>query len=324
MIRVNKILVGYDFSKGADRALVEAARIARKTDATVIIACVEVMHRDLQSMETNAATRSEKLHQQLEERWKSLNGEAAGLFDALKTEYSVLRDVAAAPALLQFADDEGIDLIVVGTHGRRGLRRMLMGSVAEEIVRKAPCTVLTARHHDVKLGDDFHRTILAPVDFSSHSLRALRHARAIADLFDHDLLVLHVLEERLHPAFYNTGMFSQYDFDPDIEDRTKAELARFYQAAGGPEVRTDYAVRRGHAVKEIVQAARESDPSMIVMATHGLTGLDHFLMGSVAEKVVRHAESPVVTIKSFGRRLVEDPLVEAYKDYTESTKSNDA
>jgi nucleotide-binding universal stress UspA family protein len=307
MIRIQKILVGYDFSKGADRALLEAARVARKTGAEIHVVSVEVMHRDLQSMEANAATRSDKLRSELEKRWLALNGDAAGLFEKLTVHYEVLRDVAAAPAILEYADEKAVDLIVVGTHGRRGLRRMLMGSVAEEIVRKAPCTVLTARQGELKAGDDFHRTIVAPVDFSSHSLRALRHAREIADLFDHDITVVHVLEERLHPAFYNTGMFSQYDFDPDIEARTSEELTRFVNAAGGPIVRTKFEVRRGHAVREIVQVAKEAEPSMIVMATHGLTGFDHFLMGSVAEKVVRHSESPVITVKSFGRRLVEDP-----------------
>lgn len=308
MIRIQKILVGYDFSKGADRALLEAARIARKTGAEIHVVSVEVMHRDLHSMETNAATRSDRLRDELASRWSTLNGDAPGQFEDLTVHYDVLRDVAAAPALLEYAEDVAVDLIVVGTHGRRGLRRMLMGSVAEEIVRKSHCTVLTARQGELKAGDDFLRTIVAPVDFSSHSLRALRHAREIAHLFDHDVTVLHVLEERLNPAFYNTGMFSQHNFDAAIVDRTRAELSRFVEAAGGPPVGMRLEVRRGHAVREIAQAAKETEPSMVVMATHGLTGFDHFLMGSVTEKVVRHSDSPVITVKSFGRRLVEDPV----------------
>lgn len=322
MIRIQKVLVGYDFSNGADRALVEGARIARRTGGQLIIAYAEVMHRDLNSMQADAATRSAKLKDDLSERWKALNGDADGVFDELPVKYEVLRDVAAGPALLEYADSEAVDVIVVGTHGRRGLRRMLMGSVAEEVVRKAPCTVLAVSGGKTKTTDAFHRTIIAPVDFSEHSLRAVKHARAFADLFDHDLVLLHVLEERLHPAFYNTGMFSQYDFDPGIESRTMAELETFYQAAGGEHVRVEYLVRRGNAISEIVRAAREHEPSMIVMATHGLTGLDHFLMGSVTEKVVRHSESPVLTIKSFGRRLIEDPDSEAYPTQTRESSAS--
>lgn len=306
MVRTDKILVGHDFTSFSDAALLEAARFARRLGAEIHVAFVEVLHRDLNSMEANAASRSERLRSELQKRFSSIGGDADGIFSGINIQYEVLRDVAAGPALLAYAADHDIDLIVMGSHGRRGIQRMLMGSVAEEVVRKAPCPVMTTHDTLERTLELPRRTIIAPVDFSQHSLLAVRNARELAAAIETDIVMVHVLEERLHPAFYNTGMFSQYDRIPDIEDRATKELKRFFEQAGGPDVPADYYVRRGHAVREITRLAREQSPSLIVMATHGLTGLDHFLLGSVTEKVVRQAESPVLTIKSFGKRLVDD------------------
>jgi nucleotide-binding universal stress UspA family protein len=308
MINIKEILVGYDFSKYADQALIEAGRMARKTDARLHIVYVEVMHRDLNSMEVNAATRSDRLKSDLMHRWATMTEESNGLFAEVEMQFAVLRDVSAGAALLEYAAEEDIDLVVVGTHGRRGLRRMLMGSVAEEVVRKATCPVMTIKANG-EGGDGFHRSIIAPVDFSKHSIRAVRHAKEIAGIFDYDVVLMHVLEEQLHPAFYNTGTFSQYEYDPNIEHRANEALSRVYDEAGGPDVRVHYLVKRGNAVQQIVAVAREHSPSMIVMATHGLTGIDHFLMGSVSEKVVRHSDVPVFTVKSFGRQLTDEPTI---------------
>lgn len=306
MVRINRILVGHDFTSFSDAALLEAARIGRRLEAEVHVAFVEVLHRDLNSMEANAATRSERLRSELQKRFSSIDGDADGIFKDVNVRFEVLRDVAAGPALLAYADENDIDLIIVGTHGRRGFQRMLMGSVAEEVVRKATCPVLTMHDKLDRALELTSRRIVAPVDFSQHSLQAVRNAKELAHVLKSDLLLVHVLEERLHPAFYNTGMFSQYDAVPDIENRAQEELHRFFEQASGPDVTVDYQVRRGNAVREITRTAREQSPALIVMATHGLTGLDHFLMGSVTEKVVRQSECPVLTVKSFGKRLVDE------------------
>ncbi|MFW5973216.1 MAG: universal stress protein [Bacteroidota bacterium] len=307
MIRIDRILVGHDFSSFSDAALLEAARLSRRVGAAVHVAFVEVLHNELPHVEVNAASRVDYFRGELRKRFSSMANGYEQYFDGVELHYEVLRDVAAAPALIAYAEETKIDLIVVGTHGRRGVRRLLMGSVAEEVVRRAPCPVLTINEELSAIAEFPGRTIVAPVDFSKHSLLAVRHVKELASAMDVDVVLTHVLEERLHPAFYNTGMFSQYDDIPNIDQRISKELKAFFEKAEGPEVGVEYAIRRGHAVKEIVRVAREYAPSMIVMATHGLTGLDHFLLGSVTEKVIRHAERPVLTIKSFGKRLVDDP-----------------
>lgn len=307
MLRIDKILVGHDFTSYSDAALLEAVRLGRWLNAEVHVAFVEVLHGDVSIPETADADRSADLRSALEKRFSHIDGETPEVFSELKIRFEILRDLAAGPGLLTYADENDIDLIIVGTHGRRGFQRMLMGSVAEEVVRRAPCPVLTVRNQLDDVLELRKRRVVAPVDFSEHSLLAVRHAKGMARTTDSDLLLVHVLEENLHPSFYNTGVFSQYDAMPDIEERVIKELKEFNERAGGPDVDVDFLVKRGHAVREITRTAREHAPSIIVMATHGLTGLDHFLMGSVTERVVRQSEGPVLTIKSFGRHLVDLP-----------------
>lgn len=185
-----------------------------------------------------------------------------------------------------------------------------MGSAAEEVVRMASCPVIVTRRTEAKTSEPHgQNAILVPVDFSRHARVALRHAKELAGLFNARLDLLHVVEEQLHPAFYNTGVFSIYDMIPNIEARAEEELETFFKETEGPEVAVAFHVRHGNAAHEVVGFARERVPIMIVMATHGLKGMEHFLLGSVAEKVVRLAACPVFTVKAFGKMLVPTPML---------------
>jgi nucleotide-binding universal stress UspA family protein len=229
-------------------------------------------------------------------------------------ETVVLRDLSAAGAITRYAGEQAIDVVVMGTHGRRGLRHLLLGSVAEEVVRQSPCPVLTVPETMTtgRLGEGALR-ILVPVDFSTHAKEALRSAKALAALTGGQLDLLHVVEEVMHPAFYNTGAISVYDVQPDIEEKARYHLKRIDEETGPATLPVHYAVQSGYAAAEITDYAKANGIDLIVMATHGLTGLAHFFMGSVAEKVVRTAPCPVFVVKSFGKPLLTSatPEVEA-------------
>jgi nucleotide-binding universal stress UspA family protein len=243
---------------------------------------------------------------------EGLEQEDGGSASPVRFEPVVVRDIAAAPAIVTYAQEQDIDLIVMGTHGRRGIRRLLLGSTAEEVVRTAPCPVLTTRPPETPAAAlDGINAILVPVDFSRHARTALRHAKALAALYHTRLDLLHVIEEQMHPAFYNTGVWSIYDVVPNIEGKALEELETFYEETKGPRIDAAYHVRHGQAAHEIAVFAREQDSDLVVMATHGLRGLEHFLLGSVAEKVVRRSPVPVFTVKAFGKTLVPDPAHDA-------------
>jgi nucleotide-binding universal stress UspA family protein len=186
-----------------------------------------------------------------------------------------VRDIAKVAKRL------GVDLIVIGTRGRTGLTGMLMGSVARGVVRAAHCPVVCIQP-GAEAKPAFAGRIVCPVDFSATSRRAMLTAAELAQRLDAELVLLHVRPKPL-------GATARED--------AEARLACWRRNAEdcGAEVTTTCAERTSPAA-EIVAYARNHDCDLIVMGTHGRTGLLHLLCGSVAEGVIRNAPCPVVTV----------------------------
>lgn len=285
MLNLKKILVARDFSQASDSAFQFALHIAERTGGEVHTVFAEVIHGPV-APPADEQDQGGKLAHRVAKR-------------------VVVRDVAAAPAILSYARDNDVDLIVLGTHGRRGLRRLFLGSVAEEVVRLSTCPVLTV-HATTTASQDLLNEILVPIDFSAHSRAALKEAVVLAREFEASVELLHVIEEPLHPAFYNTGVFSVYDLQPDIEARVEEHLRQLYRESGAEDVPAHFHVKPGHAAREIVAFANDRRTDLIVTSTHGLTGIEHLLIGSVAEKVTRMAPCPVLTVKPVESELRRD------------------
>jgi nucleotide-binding universal stress UspA family protein len=206
-------------------------------------------------------------------------------------------------AIVNRAEEQDIDLVVMGTRGRRGMNRLLSGSVSEVVVRRAPCPVFTVLARDEGAGPAINR-VLAPVDLSDQSELVLNHAAALSESYAAPLDLLHVVEEAAYPNVY--GLDPLAPSAPNVQDRAREALETL---ASELDLRTDPVnvhVLAGNAARDIVEFAEDQVADLIVMATHGRTGLERFLIGSVAEKVVRRAPCPVFTLKSFGKSLVSD------------------
>ena len=314
------VLVTHDFSSCSSQALDYGIEFAVMNRAALHFLHVEMLHGDVKLPDEKNKTKAQLLRENLKKDiWESMERQGYRHTDLELITYTVLRDVAAAPAIIQYCHDYDIDLIVMGTHGRRGLSRKLLGSVAEEVVRLAPCTVFTVREQiDFKPLEEAVSVIEVPVDFSDHSRTALAYAKDLADTFQARLDVLHVVEERLHPAFYNTGVMSVYDIEPDIEAKVLNELQQLVAEAEGPACEVQYTVLRGHPIKEILHWTESQKSDLIVVATHGLSGLERAVLGSVAERIVREATCPVVTVKH------EDRIKQIHSTLTESQVLSDA
>ena len=307
MIRFNNILAAVDFSEGGKKALKAAVRLATDGNAHLHVSYVQVLHDD-PFMPVAAGAHQTRIREALD----ALIDASEARTHVASVHAAVLRDVSAAPGLVRYAVDKDIDLIGLGTHGRRGLRRLMLGSVAEELVRTAPCPVLTVHNDDqpVAIMPGPTAEILVPVDFSSKSLAAVPLARELASMTGARVRMLHVVEEVVHPAFYNAGAFSIYDIQPDVEQHAREHLEAAYAKQYGPAVPVVFDVIRGHAAAEIVAAAEASKSGMIVMATHGLGGMAHVFLGSVAERVVRTAKCPVLTVRAqIAKRAAAQPRI---------------
>ncbi len=206
--------------------------------------------------------------------------------------------------ILDYAAEIDADLIVMATHGRRGLSHAFIGSVAESVVRRAACPVLTVRpsapYHSVAA-----KCILVPLDFSAHARKALAHARELQRITGAELHVIHVLQTM--PA-YGIADVPTEPHVPSEAERAEAETALREIAAEVLESSTPLTLHvvggMGNPALDVLDAAERVHADLIVMATHGRTGVRRFFLGSVAEKVVQLAPCPVFTVKAFERSLL--------------------
>ena len=145
------------------------------------------------------------------------------------------------------------------------------------------------------------KRVLVPVDFSESSRKAVQYAVSFARQFDAEILLLHVVEPMPAPpevVYLDTGAIYT-----EVREAAEKHLSEWRQAAA-PEARVSAKTRVGIAYHQIIEAADESKADLIVIGTHGRTGLAHLLMGSTAERVVREAGCPVLVVRPRERDFV--------------------
>jgi nucleotide-binding universal stress UspA family protein len=308
MIKLDKILFPTDYSHCADIAFDYAVQLAFRYGARLQVLNVSL------PFEKNApcGDTPEEGREHIRSLLAGLQRRRAPghlLSLALNHDCVILekaRGISAAEVILGKAYTGDADLIVMGTHGRHGLERLFLGSVAESVVRNSVCPVLTVRGEQGRSLVEGGGRLLAPVDFSEHSRNALRHARVLAASLHMGLDVLYVIREIVQPGFYAPGSVSIHELEVNYVGRAESSLEEFYRETSGPDVDAALHVLEGRISNSITTFARDHGCEMIVMSTHGFTGMRHLLLGSVAERVVRTAACPVFTVKAFGRSLVAE------------------
>jgi nucleotide-binding universal stress UspA family protein len=199
--------------------------------------------------------------------------------------------------IVTYARTADVDLIVMGTHGRTGLAHLLMGSIAEKVVRAAPCPVLTV-HGARDVSAAGFRRILVPTDFGAASDTALHFGRILAGRFGASLHLMHVLEDLQVDQAIGPEVFATESPEArsarlrDARERLKHRIS----ARDRGWLRATTEVLFGPPANMIADYAGDNDFDLIVMGTHGRKGMAHLLMGSVAERVVRTAACPVMTV----------------------------
>lgn len=295
---LERILVPTDFSAPSDAGLSYARLLAKTYDASLHLLHV-------------TGTRSTPPHEAMD----SGNREPAalrGLRDCLTADDRrrrvVVRVVEApdsARQIVQYARAINADLIVMGTHGRSAVAQLLMGSVAEKVVRTAACPVFTT-HDALRASAAGFRRILVPTDFSTPSNAALDCTQRLAIRFSASLHLLHVLEEVPSAGALGTAVFLNESPEArsfrlaDARDRLKQQISDGRVTLGATTE-----VIFGSPAHVIADYAADNGFDLIVMGTHGRTGMAHLLVGSVAERVVRSASCPVLTTQYSCREAVE-------------------
>lgn len=200
-----------------------------------------------------------------------------------------------AARIVEAIERVGADLVVMGTHGRHGFERLLLGSVAERVVRTAPCPVVTVPPPTVTTSALPFKRVVCAVDFSESSTHAVHFARQLAKESNSTLTLVHVLE--WPPENEALAMFDMTAYRDAV--RTDAE-ERLAALANDPEYGpTPPAVRlvTGKPYTQILAVAAEEQADIVVLGVHGRSPIDLMLFGSTTNQVIRQATCPVLTLR---------------------------
>jgi nucleotide-binding universal stress UspA family protein len=305
MIEIRRILCPIDFSDHSRRALDHAVAIARWYEAKVTAlhvfspAAVAAFGPGPVVFEPIVLTAVDR--DQLLADIKAF-AEAEGAPGI--TIDAAVREGNTAGEILEQAASMKADLLVIGTHGRSGFERLVLGSVAEKVLRKAPCPVLTVpkRLPDaVPAGPVLYKKILCAVDFSDSSLHALKYAMSMAQEADGQLTVLHTVEHE----FQNTADMGSVAYDAGmaigdyLKEREEALRRRLQEATAGATefCSVESLMTHGKPWREVLRIATERQSDLIVMGVQGRGAADLLFFGSTTQHVVREASCPVLTLR---------------------------
>ena len=314
---INRLLIGLDGSNLAESALSYAERLGQAARADLLLVRAvppeeasdvldEVNPRWLPYMaampSTPPGSATAPPHGVLHE--------AAAYLDAIGTRLNqrglacqaVAATGDAADVLLEEAKELDANLIVLGTHGRSVLGRWMHGSVAEAVLARSPVPVLLVRDGTTRTGTSAMRpltSILVPLDGSPMAEAALPWAAELARLLSAELHLVRIVPplvlvpgDELQGVDVAAPVLAE-DLDEGAARAYLEDVAEPLRAQGLP---TTSMVRTGHVAAEIVNAAEECDAGLIVMATHGRTGLARVLLGSVALQVLHREHRPLLVV----------------------------
>ena len=286
------ILVPTDGSPHADRATHHALSLASAFDATVhALSVVDIAAlAGPYDWSTPPESFIDRYREQAEEHIEHVEHQWAHP----DQYHGEVRDGTPSSVILEYVAEEDVDLVAMGTHGRTGLARFVLGSVTEHVLRASPVPTLATRAGDEEPPTLPYRNVLVPTDGSECASGAVDHALAIASATGATAHVINVYSDDVYSQTLDEVPPSDYvdTLERSGEEATEAVAERF--EAAGVDVET--AVLEGRASDEILSYAEETDIDAVIMGTHGRSGLDRFLLGSTTERVIRQSDLPVVAV----------------------------
>ena len=283
------VLIATDFSAHAERAAAYGAALARLFEAevelvtSVFLSPLALGPYAFALPEGYLSDAADRARDGLEAMARPLREEG------LSVSCTVARDDPSVFICSRAAAAQA-DLVAMGTHGRTGLPHVLLGSVAERTVRRAPSPVLTAHAESPAPGP--LRKVMVATDFSKGAEVALAWALTLVRKTEGSLILAHCIPP---PFGIPETEVDAGDFPPTAhEDAARAQLAAL---ANGLDCETEVAIARGHPETAGLELARHHAAELLVVGTRGRTGLPHIVLGSAAERIIRHSELPVVAVK---------------------------
>ncbi|HEY7698275.1 MAG TPA: universal stress protein [Vicinamibacteria bacterium] len=297
MIRLERILCPTDFSKFAFRAADYAVALARHYDSEVHFLHVipsALIHPEQYPYVAEAVPLAPEFRQRALERLDAFV--ALSKAEGVRTRFSVAEG-APVSVILDSANADRSSLICLGTHGREGVERLVLGSVAEKVLRKSRCPVLTVSEP----GDErapkeaVFKNILCAVDFATLSLKAVEYCLSLAQEAGGRLTLFNAVEWFPDEPTW-VGSPNVSDYRTEMEEQVRTRLQEVVPREAREWCDVTVVVRSGKAYRELLAVAAEQKADLIAMGVRGRNPLDIMLFGSTTQHVVRHAQCPVLTI----------------------------
>ncbi len=295
-MNIKHILVPSDFYETSRMAFDHAVALARRFSARISLLHVITLFDD-------DPYNTETAFPPLEEYYRTLEQHAGERLEKTAAEHSekkldirciVQRGVSPYEEILRFAEEEGVDFIVMGTHGRTALSRFFLGSVAQKVIHHAACPVMVVRHglpqHSIRC-----RRLVVPMDFSEQSRNAAQLAFELVEA-DGVVDLVHVVESMASQAYFSTEGEIVIDVSPQVRESSETLLQKEAEAAP-KEKKVNTVLLEGGIARSIIDYAEKEGADLIIMGTHGEDPLSRLLIGSQTNRVIRKAPCPVITVK---------------------------
>ncbi|MCE9624701.1 MAG: universal stress protein [Deltaproteobacteria bacterium] len=307
MPNLRKILVAFDFSENSRQALGTAIQLSRRYGSELLVMTVIERSPDdavLKLMDIPKDVESQ-LRKKIDEEIHSAIPESDRA--KIRFEARVHQGKASLEIVLE-VDKEKPDLVVMGTKGRTGLKHVFLGSVAEQVVRRASAPVWVCRGTESTLP----KRILVPVDFSDYSRQAMDLGIQWAKSLEAEVFVLNVVDSRDLYFLDPLGFGIRPSMGEDLKKQAEQQLKEWTKEATFP-VKAE--ARLGIPVSEIQDCIQKNSIDLVLISTHGRTGLKNMLIGSVAEQTVRYSSCSVMTICPPAFGLSSLKLFEGEKEF---------
>lgn len=280
------ILVAFDGSEYSKAALIESSKWVKRRGGKITL--VHAVYFDEEEL-TNAPEYRER-------RFKLGKEVCYQTKDMVLSEFgveveSLVCEGEPSDVIVDIAKEKKADLISIGTHGRKGIKRLIMGSVTSKVIVNAPCDVMVVKSPCTECTGEY-KSILVPFDGSEFSKKALGRACKLSKIDNAEITVLYVIphyEEMIE--FLKTESIKKGLSD---EAQKIIDVAKEIASGYGIEINTD--IRDGHAGEKIIESAKMLKNDLIVAGAHGWRGINKAIIGSTTESVIANAFCPVLVV----------------------------
>ena len=284
-----RIMIPLDGSELAERALPYARSIALNKNSELILFAVSV---------TTSSDRMDRLMQSyLELKAKSLESE--GLNVSIEVAYGSVAD-----EIINFSDKNNIDLIIISSHGYSGIKRWMLGSIAQKVLYGTCVPVLLIKSKSPEVANIQFKKVLITLDGSSFSETPISYIEELTKgiEIETEVTLLQVIEPPIVPSYGSRPINPKWGkYRDELWSETQQQATKYLEnmqaTLKGRGIKTKLQIIQGDVAKNIIQTAKTEKVDLIAMATHGRTGVSHWVYGSIANKIIEDSPQPIMLVR---------------------------